>query len=134
MAYQQTTPTADQVAVLHNGSVPVQVGFYGGNPAAAGATTIVPKPPPGVAIVVLSLALSNGAGTANTVNLQSHTTTSVTTGNFYLAAAVGSGPALTLGSAGIFATVPGEALDINLSAATAVGVTLSYAYFQLATP
>src|SRR5271157_4900711 len=102
MSFTQTTPTADQVGVLHAGAVPIRCAYYGGNPATSGAVTIVAAPPSTMQIVVLSMTLVNGVATANTVNLQSTTTTTLTTGNFYLGAAIGSTIQAFAGPAGIF--------------------------------
>ena len=74
-------------------------------------------------IRVLAMVLTvNGAVNPK---LQSHTTTATATGLFYCAAA-GDGIVLPYNPFGHFDTIAGEALDINLSGAVAVGGTLTY--------
>ena len=60
-------------------------------------------------------------------NWQSHTTTSIATGAHYMTQYSTAGGAYC--PAGIFATAPGEALDLNLSGAVAVGGELTYVQF-----
>ena len=91
--------------------------------SASGATTIVPAPTnPALQIVVLDIAVTHSASV--NWNLQSHVTTAVATGLFYGTA----GPPISLGDSnnGIFAARPGEALDINLSTAAAVGGAITF--------
>lgn len=75
-----------------------------------------------VSIRVLSLVIV--AAAANTVNLQSTTTTSNKTSLFALAA--NGGLVLPFSEHGWFQCTAGEGLSINLSAATAVGITVQY--------
>lgn len=85
------------------------------------ATSIVAAVP-GKRIFVIGYRLS--ASAAVNANFQSHTTTTRAGGLHYLSAA---SPASVMASPfGIFATMPGEALDINLSAAVPVGGDLVY--------
>jgi hypothetical protein len=65
-----------------------------------------------------------GNGAVN-ANLQSHTTTATATGLVYIAAA-GGGISAPFSPVGLFETVAGEALDINLSGAVAVGGGVVY--------
>ena len=67
------------------------------------------------------------ANGAVNVNLQSHTTTAIATGLHYLTQYAPAGGAWCPG--GIFATLPGEGLDINLSGNVAVGGELTYVLF-----
>ncbi len=133
MSYPLTTPVAHQLGVLQCGGIPSLVQYVGANPASSGATTLVSAPPAGVSIVVLAMTLTNNTANAMTCNLQSHTTTSIITGTFGFPATIGSQITATAGPCGIFAAVAGEALDINLSASHAIGVTMTYAFFQTPT-
>ncbi|HMF38311.1 MAG TPA: hypothetical protein VKF17_16830 [Isosphaeraceae bacterium] len=130
MSYSMTTPTADQVGVLHNGAIPVLAGYVGANPATSGANHLVPAPPAGVQVVVLSLTLSNNTASAMVVYLVSSSTTSVVTGNINFPATIETYPTMSCGPLGIFASAPGEGVDIHLSASNAIGVTMTYTYFQ----
>jgi hypothetical protein len=130
MSYSMTTPTADQVGVLHNGATPVFVGYVGATPAISGVNHLVPAPPSPLQVVVLALTLSNNTANAMTVNLQSTTTTTVATGNINFPATIETYPTMSCGPLGVFASAPGEGVDINLSASHAIGVTMTYAYFQ----
>jgi hypothetical protein len=105
-----------------------QAGALAGTPlyakiaaSASGATPIVAAVA-GKSIVVLRWSVS--ANGAVNVNLQSHATTGTATGLHYLTQFASAGGAYC--PAGIFATVAGEALDINLSGAVAVGGELTY--------
>jgi hypothetical protein len=71
------------------------------------------------------LALKITANGAVNVKWQSHVTPTDLTGLSYFAAA-GDGEVLSFNPVGWFQTVAGEALDINLSAAVAVGGHLTY--------
>ena len=64
------------------------------------------------------------ANAAVNVKFQSHTTPTDLTGLFYLAA--NGGFVLPYNEAGWFSTLAGEALDINLSGAIAVGGVVGY--------
>ncbi len=123
MAYPFTECQSQQQGVIHRGGTPYFVQYLPISASASGATTIVAAPTvPTNQIVVLDLAVTH-SGSVNW-NLQSHTTTSVATGLMYGTA----GPPITMGDSnnGIFAARPGEALDINLSAATAVGGQITF--------
>lgn len=88
-----------------------------------GANPIVVAPSSSsVSIRVLSLVIV--AAAANTVNLQSTTTTTNKTSLFALAA--NGGLVLPFSEHGWFQCTAGEGLSINLSAATAVGITVQY--------
>lgn len=125
---EPVTPTAplpvtgaDQVASLYSGATPVTPQYAPISASASGVTTIVAAVA-GKRIIVLRWSLS-ASGNVN-VNLQSHTTTATATGLHYLTQYGSAGGAYC--PAGIFATASGEALDINLSAAVAVGGELTY--------
>lgn len=75
-----------------------------------------------VSIRVLSVVIV--AAAANTVKLMSTTTTANATALFALAA--NGGLVLPFSEHGWFQATPGEGLSINLSAATAVGITIQY--------
>lgn len=75
-----------------------------------------------VSIRVLSVVIVTAA--ANTVKLMSTTTTANATALFALAA--NGGLVLPFNEHGWFQATPGEGLSINLSAATAVGITIQY--------
>lgn len=89
--------------------------------SASGATTVVAAVT-GKKIRVLSFVLS--ANAALNVKFQSHGGPTDITGLLYLTDKSGIGASFS--PAGHFETVAGEALDINLSAAVAVGGFLTY--------
>ena len=89
----------------------------------SGATAILTAPASAdVAIRVLSAVIV--ADAANTVNLQSTTTTANKTALFALGAK--GSLVLPFNEHGWFQATGGEGLSINLSAATAVGITIQY--------
>lgn len=87
----------------------------------SGSNQVVAAPGAGVAIRVLSVAVVNGA-TANSVRFLSAANNK--TSLFALAA--NGGVVLPFTEHGWFQCNNGEALNINLSGATAVGVTVTY--------
>jgi len=97
-----------------------------GNPSASGNTAAVAAAGAGIMIRVLSLTLVNGA-TANGVKFQS-ATTDITC---LFALGVNGGLVLDHNKAGHFQTAANEALNINLSGATAVGYILNYQLTQV---
>ena len=90
------------------------------NPTAIGNTAAIAAVP-GAAIRVLGLALVNG-GTANNGKFQSNTTDI----SALFALGINGGLVLPFNEHGWMQTAIGEALNVNLSGATAVGVQLSY--------
>lgn len=92
------------------------------NPTAIGNTVAVAAVA-GAAIRVLGMALVNG-GTANNVKFQSNTTDISAT----FALGINGGLVLPFNEHGWMQTAVGEALNTNLTGATAVGVQLSYIY------
>lgn len=89
-----------------------------------GANALVTAPAStAVAIRVLSVIIVAGAS-ANTVKLMSTTTTANATALFALAA--NGGLVLPFNEHGWFEATAGEGLSINLSNASAVGVTIQY--------
>lgn len=94
------------------------------NPTAIGNTAVLAAIPGG-AIRVLGLALVNGA-TANSVKFQSNTTD--ITALFALGA--NGGVVLPFNEHGWCQTAVGEALNVNLTGATPVGVQVSYIVVQ----
>ena len=118
-------PTAEQVGLVFDPTLTLRNCYYASITATtSGATTIVTGCS-GLRIYVLRWALTAN-GTVN-VNLQSHTTTAIATGLHYLTQYAPAGGAWC--PAGIFATLPGEGLDINLSGNVAVGGELTYVIF-----
>ena len=117
--------TADQVGLIFDTTNTLRVCYYASIAAStSGATTIVAGCP-GLRSSVLRWAITAN-GTVN-VNLQSHTTTAIATGLHYLTQFAPMGSAWC--PCGIFATLPGEGLDINLSGNVAVGGELTYVLF-----
>ena len=92
------------------------------NPTAIGNTVAVAAVA-GAAIRVLGMALVNG-GTANNVKFQSNSTDISAT----FALGINGGLVLPFNEHGWMQTAVGEALNTNLTGATAVGVQLSYIY------
>ena len=123
MSYPYTECQSQQQGVIHRANVPYFVQYAPVTASPSGVTTIVPAPTnPALQIVVLDIAVTHSASV--NWNLQSHVTTAVATGLFYGTA----GPPISLGDSnnGIFAARPGEALDINLSTAAAVGGAITF--------
>lgn len=88
-----------------------------------GANALITAPASAdVSIRVLSVVIV--AAAANTVKLMSTTTTANATALFALAA--NGGLVLPFSEHGWFQATAGEGLSINLSAATAVGITIQY--------
>ena len=117
------TNQADTMRNLVQARVAIQVSASGATQlVAAQPAVLVANVSTGVQIRVTSLFLM--ALTANNIKFQSHVTPTDLTGLFYLAA--NGGFVLPYNERGWFATVAGEALDINLSAGTAVGGVLHY--------
>jgi hypothetical protein len=90
--------------------------------SSSGATTVI-SAVSGKKIVVLAMAIS--ANAAVNVKWQSHVTPTDLTGLLYCGGQ-GDGEVLPFNPVGWFETVAGEALDINLSAGTAVGGHITY--------
>lgn len=107
---------------IYSGDTAITPKFKAVAASASGATTVVAAVT-GKKIRVLGFYLV-GNGAVNT-NFQSHTTTSTAAGLNYIAAA-GGGVSVGYSPLGWFETVAGEALDINLSAAIAVGGQIIY--------
>jgi len=123
MALKGTYPSSDQCGWLHYKETPLPAIYAAVTASASGATTIAPAPAVGSTIVVIAYSITCGA-TAVGFNLQSHTTTTLATGVHNLA--INGTVTDPYSPAGWFACAPGEALDINLSAAHAVGGELVY--------
>jgi hypothetical protein len=122
---QSVQSMADQIGLIFDSTnTPRAVSYAPITASASGATTIVAASS-GQRIYVLRWGIVAN-GNVN-VNLQSHTTTAIATGLHYLTQYASAGGGWCPG--GIFATLPGEALDINLSAAVAVGGELTYVIF-----
>jgi len=100
---------------------PLNVQFAPITASAAGATTLVPAVA-GKKIRIVGFYMS-GNGTVN-ANFQSHNTVNKVTGLLYLNANAQVDPGYF--PVGIFETMPGEALDINLSTGVAVGGNLAF--------
>lgn len=97
-----------------------------GNPSSSGNTVVLAAPGVGIMIRVLSLTIING-GTSNSVKFQS-ATTDITCLFSY---SPNGGMVLDHNKAGHFQTAANEALNINLSGATAVGYLLNYQLTQV---
>ena len=121
---QSPQSTGQDIARVFHGDTLLHTNFAAITASSSGATTIVAASA-GQQIYVLRWNVTAN-GNVN-VNLQSHTTTAIATGLHYLTQYASAGGAWCPG--GIFATSPGEALDINLSAAIAVGGELTYVIF-----
>jgi hypothetical protein len=93
--------------------------------SSSGAATIVAATA-SESIYVLAWWISNGA-TANGVNLQSHTTTTNTSGVTNMA--VNGGAVFPFNPMCWIVTTSGEALDINLTGATQVNGWVAYVKF-----
>jgi hypothetical protein len=91
--------------------------------SASGVTTIVAAPVAATLVIRVIYVVLVANGAVN-VKFQSHTAPTDISGLFYLAA--NGGFVLPGNEYGWFATKPGEALDINLSGAVAVGGALGY--------
>lgn len=113
-----------EASTIYNGTTAVTMGFGTISTSSSGATTIQALVS-SKQIYVTSLALTAN-GTVN-VKFQSHVTPTDLTGLFYLVA--NAGFVLPFNQYGWFRTVSGEALDINLSAAIAVGGCFTYIAF-----
>jgi hypothetical protein len=109
---------------FYNGTTSVTIHRIGGTVSASGTTSLV-NAVSGKSVYVL--AFKAMANAAVNVNLQSHTTTTNTTGTDYDAANGGS--VMPFCGVGWFATTAGEGLDINLSGAVSVGYTLVYVQY-----
>ncbi len=93
--------------------------------SASGVTNLIAAPGAGKTIIVTGFGLMSN-GTVN-VKFQSHVTPTDLTGLFYLVA--NTGISVAPNPAGIFSCLVGEALDINLTGAVAVGGFLTYIVF-----
>ncbi len=116
--------TSMEASTIYNGTTAVTMGFGTISTSSSGATTIQALVS-SKQIYVTSLALV--ANAAVNVKFQSHVTPTDLTGLFYLAA--NGGFVLPFNQYGWFRTVSGEALDINLSGAVAVGGCFTYIAF-----
>jgi hypothetical protein len=91
------------------------------NASAAGDNAIVAAPGAGIMIRVISLVAVAGA-VANTLTMRSGTT--AISAGFPIAA--NGGMVLNENSSGWFQTAANEALNVNLSGSTAMGVSITY--------
>lgn len=96
-----------------------------GNPATSGNTAVVAAPGAGLMVRVVSMALI--VGSANNVKFQSATTDITALFQF----AANGGMVLPDNKDGWFQTAANEALNINLSASTAVGYQINYVITQV---
>lgn len=94
--------------------------------SSSGATTIVAAV---TAKQILVVGFTLTASAAVNAKWQSHTTTATATGLYYFLGAASAPLPAGFMPVGHFATVAGEALDINLSGAVAVGGSLTYVEF-----
>lgn len=108
---------AASLSQLQPPGAPATQGNYAyANPGAVGAAVVVPAQGPGIKIRVMSLAVISTL--AQTIKFQSGATDK--SASFPVAA--NGGVVLSQNDRGWFETAPNEALNINLSAATATGV------------
>ncbi len=91
--------------------------------ASSGVNALVAAPAAATTVIRVVFVAFMASAAVN-VKFQSHTTPTDLTGLFYCAA--NGGIALAYNEAGWFSTLAGEALDINLSAANAIGGVLGY--------
>lgn len=110
-----------QTGVVYSGTTALTPKFASITASSSGATTVVAAVT-SKKIRVLKVTLI--ANAAVNVKFQSHVTPTDLTGLFYCGANGGVG--MTYCPLGHFETVAGEALDINLSSAVAVGGVLTY--------
>jgi hypothetical protein len=115
------TSAAPDTSTVYDGTTALTPKFAKISTSSSGASTVV-SAVTGKKIRVLRLTLI--ANEAVNVKFQSHTTLTDLTGLHYLAA--NGGWVEPYCPPGIFETLSGEALDINLSAAVAVGGSLTY--------
>lgn len=115
---------SQQIANVYNGTTAITPQYAAITATASGATTIVSLTA-GKSIYILRWSLT--ANGATNMNWQSHTTTANATGLHYMTQFATAGGSYC--PAGIFKTTSGEALDINLTAAVAVGGELTYVVF-----
>jgi hypothetical protein len=112
---------SDETSTVYNGTTALTPLFSTIVASASGATTIIALV---AAKRIRVLALQLVASGAVNAKWQSHVTPTDLTGLAYLAA--NGGYVLPYNPVGWFQTVAGEALDINLSAAIAVGGSITY--------
>lgn len=135
MPYPQTTPTSDQVGVLHLGQAPCYVQYAGVN---TNGTTTYPlittsEIPAGFAPVILGMALSSAGAAGVSAYAESNVTTSIVSGTFTLPAQ--GNVVLPETSGGWFSAAANEGITIvtNTSGVN-VGVTAAWCLFAHATP
>lgn len=116
------TRASNETGTLYNGVTALTPKFQKISASSSGATTIVAAVTSKKIRVLAWDAVVNAA-----VNFkwQSHVTPTDLTGLYYMAGQ-GGGVARAFSPVGYFETVSGEALDINLSGAVAVGGVLTY--------
>jgi hypothetical protein len=112
------------IAAAFNGTTTVTPQYATVSTSSSGTTSLV-SAVSGKKVYVLRYSISSN-GTTN-VNLQSHTTTALTTKLNYLTQFASAGGAYC--QTAIVATAAGEGLDINNSAAVAISVDLTYVQF-----
>lgn len=117
-----TVNVAQDSSVLKLGATSVTPKFAAITASASGATTLVAAVASKKIRVLSYVITANGAVNTKFV---SHTTTATATGLTYIAAA-GGGASVAYSPVGHFETEAGEALDINLSGAVAVGGHVTY--------
>ena len=122
---QTPNPVGQDIGRVFHGDTILHTKYAPITASSSGATTIVAAGTAAQRIYVLRWNVT--ANGAVNVNLQSHTTTANATGLHYMTQFASAGGAWCPG--GIFATSPGEALDLNLSASIAVGGELTYVIF-----
>lgn len=107
---------------LDPGEVRVRMRTAFADPSASGNTEVVPAPGAGKKIVVYGYQINNNAGTGNNLRFQSAGT------NIGALKGLGAngGSNMQPSDVPLFETAENQALNINLSAATAAGVEVQY--------
>jgi hypothetical protein len=123
MPYQATTPTSDQVGVLHAGSVPLpnqQISFTG---STVSGTTVIAAPPTGWQIAVMQMVIASTAA-VTAVKLYSSSTTSISLAITNLVALT---PLVLPYSPMPWITcAPGESLVISWTTAATISGSVNY--------
>ncbi len=135
MPYPLTTPSSDQVGVLHLGQAPCFVSYLGVNTTGTTSYPVIGTSavPSGYQPVILSLALSNSQASAGvTVQLQDTSSTPIVSGTF----AMGADSIIVLPETprGWFTGAAGAGINIVTNTINNIGVTAAWCLFARATP
>lgn len=119
---QATFPTSNETGTVYNGTAALTPKFKLVSASSSGANTVVAAV---TSKKIRVLAWDVKVNAAVNFKWQSHVTPTDLTGLYYCNGQ-GDGVARAFNPVGYFETVAGEALDINLSGAVAVGGVLTY--------